>query len=173
MALRRVGWLVLLMLAGSVLASAGAPKKCVTTEDATQLVNKDICVSAHIYNIVEMPDGTRFLDICSPETADANCHFTIVSLREDWGDVGELTKYRDMNVHVRGIVQPMHGRSGLVLSHARQFSGGPPKFRPNPMLAHGFTAEESRPPIHDPNLYSQGRGRVFMNTRETVNLPAK
>jgi hypothetical protein len=62
-ALRRVGWLVLLMLAGPVLASAGAPKKCVTTEDATQLVNKDICVSAHIYNIVEMPDGTRFLDI--------------------------------------------------------------------------------------------------------------
>jgi hypothetical protein len=169
----RVGSLTLL-LAGPVLALAGAPKKCVTTEDATQLLNKDICVSAHVYNIAEMPDGTRFLDICSPETTDENCHFTIVSLREDRGDVGELMKYRDMNVHVRGIVQPMHGRMGLVVSHARQFSGGPPKFRPNPMLAHGFTAEDSEPPIHDPNLRSQGGARrSFMNSRDKVNVPAK
>jgi len=26
----------------------------------------------------------------------------------------------------------------MVVSHARQFYGGPPKFKPNPLLARGF-----------------------------------
>ena len=81
--------------------------------------------------------------------------------------------YRDMDVLVRGIVRPMHGRTGMVVSHARQFYGGPPKFKPNPKLARGFTADESRPPIHDPNLRSQGGGRSFMNSRDRETLPAK
>jgi hypothetical protein len=61
----------------------------------------------------------------------------------------------------------------MVVSHARQFYGGPPKFKPNPKLARGFTADESRPPIHDPNLRSQGGGRSFMNSRDRETLPAK
>jgi hypothetical protein len=89
-----------------------------------------------------------------------------VSLWEDHDEVGELRKYRDMDVHIRGIVRPMHGRAGMVLSHARQFYGGPPKFRPNPMLARGFNAEQSRPPVSDPNLRSQSGGRAFMNSRD-------
>jgi len=62
-----------------------------------------------------------------------------------------------MDVEIRGIVQPMHGRAGMVLSHARQFHGGPPKFRPNPLLARGFDAEQERPPVNDPNLRRPGR----------------
>ena len=65
-------------------------------------------------------------------TTDDQCRFTVVSYREDHDEVGELKKYRDMDVQIRGIVQPMHGRAGIVLSHARQFYGGPPKFKPNP-----------------------------------------
>jgi hypothetical protein len=118
-----------------------------------------------------LPDGTRFLDVCTPETPDAECHFTIVSLREDRGDVGELRKYRDMNVQVRGIVRPMHGRAGMMLSHARQFYGGPPKFKPNPKLLRGFTADVSRPPVNDPNLRSQGGHRAFMNTKDKETVP--
>jgi len=152
---------------------ATSKKPCVTADEASKLVNKDVCVTAHIYDVVELPNGTRFLDVCAPQTPDEACRFTIVSLREDRDQVGELRKYRDMNVQVRGIVQPMHGRAGMVLSHARQFSGGPPKFRPNPMLARGFNAEQSRPPINDPNLRSQGAGRAFMNTRDQETRPAK
>jgi hypothetical protein len=155
------------------LAFAAKPKPCVTADEATKLVNKDVCISAHVYEVVELPDGTRFLDICSPETPDDKCRFTIVSLREDREDVGELRKYRDMNVQVRGTVRPMHGRAGMFVSHARQFYGGPPKFKPNPKLARGFNADQSRPPISDPNLRSQGGRRAFMNTKETVMLPAK
>jgi hypothetical protein len=171
--LRRLGWVVLLAALSPGLAFAGKPKPCVTAEEATRLVNKDVCVTAHIYDVVELPDGTRFLDVCMPQTPDEQCRFTIVSLREDREDVGELRKYRDMDVQVRGIVRPMHGRAGMVVSHARQFYGGPPKFKPNPRLARGFTAEESQPPIHDPNLRSQGGGRAFMNSRDKETVTGK
>jgi hypothetical protein len=155
------------------LALASKPKPCVTADEATRLVNKDVCVTAHIYDVVELPDGTRFLDVCSPETPDEKCRFALVSLWEDREDVGELRKYRDSDVQVRGIVRPMHGRAGMVVSHARQFYGGPPKFKPNPRLARGFNADQSRPPINDPNLRAQGGGRSFMNTRDKETLPAK
>ena len=173
MTLRRVGWLVILSALSSALAFASQQKPCVTADEATKLVNKDVCVSAHIYDVVELPDGTRFLDVCTPETPDEKCRFTIVSLWEDREEVGELRKYRDMNVQVRGIVRPMHGRAGMVLSHARQFYGGPHKFKPNPKLARGFNGEESRPPLYDPNLRSQGGRRAFMNTRDKETLQQK
>jgi len=169
--LRRVRWVVLFVALSSVLAFAGSQKSCITAEEATKLVDKDVCVTAHIYDVVELPDGTRFLDVCMPDTPDEKCRFTIVSLWEDREAVGELRKYRDMNVQIRGIVRPMHGRAGMVLSHARQFYGGPPKFKPNPKLARGFNADENRPPINDPNLRSQGGRRAFMNTREKEALP--
>jgi hypothetical protein len=97
----------------------------------------------------------------------------VVSLWEDREDVGELRKYRDMNVQIRGLVQSMHGRAGMVLNHARQFNGGPPKFKPNPMLARGFNAEQERTPIRDPNLRSQGGRRAFMNSKDQEKAPAK
>ena len=172
MMLRLVG-VFLLFLVSPGLAFAAPPKPCVTADEATKLVNKDVCITAHIYDVVELPDGTRFLDVCSPETPDEQCRFTIMSLREDRYEVGELRKYRDMDVRIRGMVRPMHGRAGMMLSHARQFYGGPPKFKPNPKLAHGFNADASRPPIHDPNLRSQGGRRAFMNTRDRETLPAK
>ncbi|HUV69840.1 MAG TPA: hypothetical protein VMW15_09285 [Terracidiphilus sp.] len=164
--------LVLLIFAAPGLAFAGGPKQCITADQASRFLNKDICIAAHIYDVVQLPNGTRFLDVCTPDTPDARCHFTIESLWEDHGDVGELSKYKDTDVRVRGLVQPMHGRVGMMLSNARQFHGGPPKFRPNPRLAHGFSAEESRPPVSDPNLRSQGSHRAFMNTRNQETRPA-
>jgi hypothetical protein len=164
-------WLVVLIV--SVPALAAKPKPCVPADQAAQALNKDICISAHIYDVVQLQDGTRFLDVCSPQTSDDQCRFTVVSLPEDRSEVGELTKYRDADVQIRGIVRPMHGRAGMVLSHARQFNGGPPRFKPNPLLARGFTAEQERPPLSDPNLRSQGGHRAFMNTRDQEPSPAK
>jgi hypothetical protein len=166
-------WLLLLAIAAPLSGAAATPKPCVPVGEASKMLNKDVCISAHVYDVVQLADGTRFLDVCTPQTPDDACRFTIVSLWEDREDVGELRKYRDMDVEVRGIVQPMHGRAGMVLSHARQFYGGPPKFKPNPRLAHGFSADQSRPPIDDPNLRSQGAARTFMNTRDQETRPAK
>jgi hypothetical protein len=166
-------WPAVLMICAPALASAAKSKPCIPADQAVQIVNKDICISAHIYDVVQLPDGTRFLDVCSPQTPDDQCRFTVVSLPEDRTEVGELTKYRDADVQIRGIVQPMHGRVGMVLSHARQFYGGPPKFKPNPLLTRGFSAENERPPISDPNLHSQGGHRAFMNTKDREQLPIK
>lgn len=165
--------LALTLVLCPVLAFGGRPKPCVVAGEATKYLDKDICISAHIYEVVELPDGTRFLDVCSPETPDEQCRFTILSPRADREDVGELTRYRDMNVQIRGIVQPMHGRAGIVLSHVRQFYGGPPKFKPNPRLLRGFSGDQSRPAVNDPNLRSQGGHRAFMNSRDQEALPAK
>jgi hypothetical protein len=156
----------LCVLLVSVPAFAGKQKTCVTPDDATKNLNKDICVQVHVYDVVELPDGTRFLDVCTPETSDDKCRFTIVSLREDRDTVGDLEKMRDTNIEIRGVVQSMHGRSGLVLSHARQFYGGPPKFKPNPRLARGFTGDAEKPPVKDPNLVPQGGHRAWMNVNE-------
>ncbi len=170
-------WPAVLMICAPALTLAAKPKPCVPAdhvpEMAPQILNKDICISAHIYDVVELPNGTRFLDVCPPQTPDDQCRFTVISLPADRTEVGELTKYRDSDVQIRGIVQPMHGRAGMVLSHARQFYGGPPRFKPNPLLARGFTAEQQRPPISDPNLRPQGGRRAFMNTRDQEPLPAK
>jgi len=155
------------------LAFAGKTRPCVSWEQAAQRLNKDICVSAHVYEVVELQDGTRFLDVCSPETPDAKCRFTVISLKEDRADVGELGRYRDQDVQSRGMVQPMRGRAGMVLSHARQFYGGPPKFRANPLLVRGFSADEERAPVSDPNLRPQGGRRGFMNTREQETVTGK
>jgi hypothetical protein len=165
----RLAWAALLW----PVAVVASPRACVPVEQAVALTGKDVCVSAHVYDVVQLSDGTRFLDVCSPQTPDEACRFTIVSQPEDQDDVGDLRKYRDMDVRVRGIVRPMHGRAGMVLSHARQFDGGPPKFKPNPRLVRGFTADQDRPPVRDPNLRSPGGGRSFMNTRVEETRPTR
>jgi hypothetical protein len=160
----------LLLFLCPLAALAAHPKACVPAAEAAALTSKDVCIEAHVYDVVELPDGTRFLDVCPPETPDSQCQFTVISLREDRDQVGELRQYRNADVHLRGIVQPMHGRSGMMLSHARQFNGGPPKFKPNPNLLRGFTGEQSKPPISDPNLRSHGGHRSFMNTHDQQSL---
>ena len=145
---------------------------CVPIDIAAQQPNQEICVSAHVYDVVELADGTRFLDICPADLPDDACRFTIVSFAPDREDVGDLSRYRDQNVHIRGIVRSTHGRLGIVLSHVRQFDGGPEKFRSNPKLLHGFNGQSDRPPVRDPNLASSGRHRSFMNNRDREPLPA-
>ena len=91
-----------------------------TANEATQMMNKDVCITAHVYEVVELPDGTQFLDVCTPETPDEQCRFTIVSFFDDRDLVGGFHKYRNMNVHVRGSC----GRfmeAAMVVSHARSF----------------------------------------------------
>lgn len=134
--------------------------------------NKDICVSAHVYDVVELADGTRFLDVCPANVPDGQCRFTLLSPQADRDDVGDLRRYRNQNIEVRGMVRSMHGRMGIVISHMRQFSGGPEKFRPNPRLLRDFNGQSGRMPVRDPNLASSGHHRSFMNTREQEPLPS-
>lgn len=171
--MRFIRVLAAIVLCMPATAIAGKTKPCVPAEEAALMLNKDVCVSAHVYDVVQLPDGTRFLDVCSPTTTDEQCRFTVVSFWEDRQDVGELQRYRDMDVQIRGMVEPMHGRAGMILSHVRQFYGGPPRFKPNPLLLRGFSAQMERPPVNDPALHARGGHRAFMNMREQETLPGK
>jgi len=134
------------------------------------LVGQDVCIEAHVYDVVELADGTRFLDVCQPNVPDDRCRFTVISLAEDREQVGELRRYRDQNIQLRGTLRSLHGRMGIVLSHARQFNGGPEKFRPNPRLLRDFNAQSGQMPVRDPNLAPAGHHRSFMNTGERQAL---
>ncbi len=147
-------------------ASLAAARPCYTPEQAISHQNKDVCITAHIYDVVELEDGTRFLDVCSPATPDTACRFSIVSPREDRGEVGDLKPYREQDIHIRGTVRPFAGRSEIVLSHVRQFHGGPEKFRPNPSLLPRFSSENGKAPINDPALRA-GRRRTTFAARQT------
>jgi hypothetical protein len=148
-------------------------RSCVSVEEAANDPNRDICVSAHVFDVVELADGTRFLDVCPAGQPDGQCRFTLVSLRADRDDVGDLRKYRDQQVEVRGVVRATHGRMGIVISHVRQFSGGPEKFKPNPRLLRDFNGQSDKMPVRDPNLASSGHHRSFMNTADKEELPAQ
>jgi hypothetical protein len=150
-------------------------RPCLEIADAVQAsnANQDLCVQAHVYDVVELPDGTRFLDVCPPSISDDQCRFTLITLPGDREEIGDLTRYRDQNISVRGILRSTHGRMGIVLSSIRQFRGGPEKFRPNPRLLHGFDGQSTRRPVRDPNLVASGRHRSFMDTRDREPIPTK
>jgi hypothetical protein len=137
-------------LSAALSTAAFAAKTCYSVDEAAAHVNKDVCIAAHVYDVVEVADGTRFLDVCRPGAADMSCHFTILSPRLDRKDVGDLQQYRDADVRVRGIVRPAGARTEIIVSHARQFHGGAEKFRPNPALMKGFSAGDAKPPVADP-----------------------
>ena len=160
--------------AQAVTPSKHAGRSCVSVAEAASQpnLNKDICVSAHVFDVVELTDGTRYLDVCPADVPDGQCRFTLLSLRSDREDVGDLRKYRDQEVQVRGIVRATHGRMGIVISHVRQFSGGPEKFKPNPKLLRDFNGQSDHMPVRDPNLTSSGRHRGFMNSSDTEELQA-
>ena len=139
-----------------------AARPCYSPEAALSHQNKDVCVTAHVYDVVELADGTRFLDICSPETPDDECRFTVMSADGDRKTVGDLSQYRQQDIQIRGVVRPfLGGRAEILLSDARQFHGGAEKFRPNPALLHGFSAENGKPPVSDPAMRSGHHRSVF------------
>ena len=121
-------------------------------------------MTAHVYNIAQLRDGTRFLDTCSAETSDADCRFTIASLPQDTRDVGDLNGLRGKDIELRGMVHSVNDRSLMYLSDARQLHGGAEKFHPNPALLVGFGAEQSKAPVHDPSLSGNHHFSVFRAT---------
>jgi hypothetical protein len=153
-----------LVLALLFCPAAAAGKTCYTPEQAVQHENKDVCVRAHVYRVVELVDGTRFLDVCPPEMPDDACRFSILSLRADRTQVGDLKPLEGQEIEIRGVIRPFNLRHEMVLSHARQLHGGAEKFHPNPSLIKGFSAEDHKGPISDP-AQRGGRHRSVYNRK--------
>ncbi|MBW4043660.1 hypothetical protein [Acidipila rosea] len=155
---------MILCLFAALTVQPLAARKCYSTDEAADHSGKDVCIRAHVYDVVEMKDGTRFLDVCSPETPDEKCRFSIVSLGQDRKDVGELSQLRNQDIQIRGTIRPFRGRSEILLSNARQFKGGPEKFHANPALMKGFAPDDGKAPVNDPALHSHHHHGSFNST---------
>ncbi len=136
-------------------------KPCIAPDQASQHVNKDVCVTAHVYTVVSAAQDTRFLDVCSPQTSDAACHFTIVSFHQDKKDVGNLAPLVNQTIQIRGTVRTFEGRQEIVLNRRQQLHGGKAKFRANPRLIQSFSAENGGKAISDKNGIGGQRGVHF------------
>lgn len=132
---------ILLIFATLLPAFASQKRACIAPEDALQHVNKDVCVTAHIYRVVNAAQDIHFLDVCSPQTSDADCHFFIVNFNEDKKSVADIQKLVNQDIHIRGTVHTVQGRAEIVLSNQQQLHGGKEKFHPNPRLPKSFSAE--------------------------------
>lgn len=132
--------LVLVLLA-TTLPAVAANSTCVTPKDALRHIGKDVCVTAHIYRVVDAGEGAHFLDVCSPQTTDADCHFFILSFSHDETSIAYLHGLVGQEIHIRGTVHTMQNHAEITLSDPRQLHGDKGRFQPNPRLAHGFSAE--------------------------------
>ena len=122
-------------------SAALAKHACIPPDQALQHLHKDVCIEAHVYRVVDAGDGINFLDVCSPETSDADCHFFILSSSEDKKSVGNLESLVGQTIQIRGTVRPIQGRADMVFSSKEQLHGGKEKFHPNPQLVKSFSAE--------------------------------
>ena len=109
-------------------SAAVAKTACIPPEQALRHLHKDVCVEARVYRVVDASDGIRFLDVCSPETSDADCHFFIISSVEDKKSVGSLDQLVGQTIQIRGKLLPSQGRADMILSSKEQLHGGKPKF---------------------------------------------
>jgi hypothetical protein len=141
-----------------------APRVCHPASEAAHYTGKDVCIAAHVYDIAQLRDGTRFLDTCSSQTSDADCRFTIASLPQDRREAGSLESLRGKDIELRGVVHSVNQRSLIYFSNARQLHGGAEKFRPNPALLSGFSAEDGKTPVHDPSLSGSHHFSLFRAT---------
>ncbi|RRA49474.1 hypothetical protein [Acidipila sp. EB88] len=148
-------------------ACLAGTRRCYAPEDAAAMAGKEICLAAHVYDVVTAEDGTRYLDVCRPGTSMEGCRFTVVSMAADRNDVGPIDGLKEQDVHVRGTVHALRGESIMLLSHARQLHDGPEKFRPNPELISGFAAGSGATAFRDPALSA----RKHKNTSVFAGYP--
>lgn len=126
-----------------LLALGSTAKSCIPPGQALQHIGKDACVAAHVYRVVDAGSGVHFLDVCSPDTADSDCHFFILSQSQDAKSTAYLQGLAGQDIHIRGKVRDMQGRAAIMLSNPAQLHGGKEKFHPNPELEKNFSAENA------------------------------
>lgn len=142
----------------AAIAHAHTPA-CTPAADTTLRASEDTCLQAHVFDVVTVSGGTRFLDLCSPDTPDDACHVSIVSYGKDRKQVGDLEAMRGKDISIRGALQNYNGRYVLVLNEERQLRGGAARFAPDQRLLRGTSAEsgEDKSPELRVNFHHRGK----------------
>ena len=161
-------WSVLSCTILAAALPAHAARRCYSPATASRHLHHRLCVKAHVYQEINLDDGTRILDVCRPETHADQCRFAFVSLDRSRSRVGSLESFVGKEIEVRGTIRPVHGRAEILLSNAKQIRITAARknatkeearvrrshFHPNPALLKGFDATQSRMPIADPAFRS-------------------
>ena len=149
----------LFLLSALVPAAYARVPSCSSADDASLHASEDTCLRAHVFDVVTVPGGTRFLDLCSPDTSDSACRVSVVSYPKDAKQVGDLEGMRGKDIAIRGAVQNYNGRYVLVLNDERQLRGGAARFAPDPRLLRGTSAEggEDNSPELRVNFHHRGK----------------
>lgn len=129
------------LLISAVPIGLASNKTCLVPNEALAHIHRNICITAHVYRVVDAANGTHFLDVCSPQTSDLDCHFFIVSFPGDEKSVGDLQGLVRHTIQIHGTVHTVQGRAEIILSDKKQLHGGKQKFHPNPELVKSFSAE--------------------------------
>jgi hypothetical protein len=159
-----------LLLAGLLIGggTAQAARRCYLPAQASHHLHHKTCIRAHVYREINLDDGTRILDLCGPQAGD--CAFALVSLDRNRKSVGNLKRYVGEDIDVSGTVEPIRGRTEILLRKASQLrsrhaheiaeTGRPRRRRPksdrfhaNPTLLKSFNAEQTRMPVSDPAFH--------------------
>ena len=158
MQMRYSALFLLSALMPAAIAHARTPA-CSPAADTTLRTSEDTCLQAHVFDVVTIAGGTRFLDLCSPDTQDDACHVSVVSYGKDRKQVGDLEAMRGKDVSIRGALQKYNGRYVLVLNEERQFHGGAARFAPDQRLLRGTSAEggEDHSPELRVNFHHRGK----------------
>jgi hypothetical protein len=132
---------------------------CSSADDSHLRASEDTCLQAHVFDVVTVPGGTRFLDLCSPDVSDSGCRFSVVSYPADARQVGDLEAVRGKDISIRGAVQNYNGRYVLVLNDQRQLRGGAARFAPDPRLFRSTSAEDAAGNIPQLRVNFHHRGK--------------
>ncbi len=156
--MRYAALFLLSALLPAAIAHARTPA-CLPTENVSLRPSEDTCLQAHVFDVVTVPGGTRFLDLCSPDTADDACRVSVVSYAGDRKHVGDLETIRGKDISIRGAMQNYNGRYVLILNDERQLHGGAAHFTPDPRLLRRTSAEsgEDRSPELRVNFHHHGK----------------
>jgi hypothetical protein len=137
---------IVLCFALALPAFAGK-QTSIPPKEARQHIGKRACVAAHIYRVVDAKEGVHFLDTCSPETADKDCHFFILSVSKDKKSVEYLHNLAGRNIEIRGPVHAIQGHAEMVLSDPKQI--------------HIVSTHSRRGPHPDKDFSAGSKGRAF------------
>jgi hypothetical protein len=110
----------ILLAALLLFAPAAFAEDCLTLDQVSQNVGKNVCVTAKVLKVYEARSGHTYFDFCEDFR---DCPFTAVVFRGDKKNVGDLKQYEGKEIKIYGELKDYKGKPEIIISDRRQFSG--------------------------------------------------
>ena len=162
--------LAAIVLCTPTLVFAAKPRPCVTADQAAQMLNKDICVSAHIYDVVSFPTAQASSTSARrrPPTSDAASPSsawprTAAKSANSANTATRMCRFEALSVPCAAA--PAWYSAMPASSTAARRNSGPIPCSPTASCGAGAASHSRSRPA------SPGGRRAFMNTQDRELLP--